>query len=297
MVLEKLGGCAYLTDICILAKYYIGDSSKAKDVKNNIRRELNSNPELFCHVEGKPDGWWQLKSRKDEIAELKAKLAEREKVIDEQRKIPTEDDFIRRLLEKLRTVWRDEKKTINEFRKILDAMGRSDIVEELDRCMEDKAKKYTSPNIVVQGDYVVDKHVENEVSGFQIVNGKDQPLTVYDKDIKAVIKELQDAKDEKGQLIFKNKKQWWAVFRVLSTYCNYPSQKTAFEKKMKELEVAVIDGERDLTYDSLSKAPTDVPRIATCSPSTWNTCKDINDNYMQQYIVAEFLMLKLGIKS
>ena len=33
MVLEKLGGHAHVTDICILAKYYIGNSSQAKDVK------------------------------------------------------------------------------------------------------------------------------------------------------------------------------------------------------------------------------------------------------------------------
>ena len=69
------------------------------------------------------------------------------------------------------------------------------------------------------------------------------------------------------------------------------------EAFMRELNVATIDGERDLSYSSLSKAPTDVPRIATCSPSAWNTCKDLNDNYMQQYIVAEFLMQKLGLKS
>lgn len=158
--------------------------------------------------------------------------------------------------------------------------------------------------ITVAGDFVLEKHVEYEVNnveaggiGIQIVNGKDQPLTASDKTIKAVVKELQVAKDEEGQLVFKNKKQWWAVYRVLFTYCNYPSQMTAFEKKMRELNVATIDGERDLSYSSLSKAPTDVPRIATCSPSVWNTCKDLNDNYMQQYIVAEFLMQKLGLKS
>ena len=168
MVLEKLGGCAYLTDICVLAKYYIGDNTKAKDVRNNIRRELNSNPELFCHVEGKSEGWWQLKSRKDEIDGLKALLAEKDRVIDEQRKVPTEDDFIRRFTAKLRTVWADDKKTINEIRKILDALGRPDVVEELDSYLKHKAKplKKNMKNVfVVQGDYVVDKHVDNEVNG------------------------------------------------------------------------------------------------------------------------------------
>ena len=79
-----------------------------------------------------------------------------------------EDDFIRRFTAKLRTVWADDKKTINEIRKILDALGRPDVVEELDSYLKHKAKplKKNMKNVfVVQGDYVVDKHVDNEVNG------------------------------------------------------------------------------------------------------------------------------------
>ena len=52
-----------------------------------------------------------------------------------------------------------------------------------------------------------------------------------------------------------------------------------------------------ITYDSLTDAPKTVPQLAAGSPSAWGTYKEINDNYKQQYAVAEFLMLKLGIKS
>lgn len=155
-----------------------------------------------------------------------------------------------------------------------------------------------------KGDIVGVKVVENEFGniepggiGIQINHVKDVPLTVSEKDIKAVILELQNAKDEKGQYVFQNKKQWWAVYQVLLKYCHYPSQMTAFTKKMEELEVAKIDGKRDLSYDSLSGASKDVPKMATCLPETWDAYKDISDNYKQQYVVAEFLMLKLGIKS
>ena len=86
------------------------------------------------------------------------------------------------------------------------------------------------------------------------------------------------------------------MFRVLNTFCNFPSQRTAFANKMKELEVAKVDGERDLSYDSLSKAPNDVPQIATAIPSAWNAYKDLSENYRQQFVVADFLMLRLGIK-
>ncbi len=162
--------------------------------------------------------------------------------------------------------------------------------------------------IHVAGDFVMEKHVEYEVGnvesggiGIQILNSSKEntPLTVADKDIKAAIEELLKAKNEEGVFIFRNKKQWWAVFRVLNVFCNYPSQMTVFVNKMKELNVSKVkvDGSRDLTYNSLSKAINDVPKIATCSPSSWIAYKDINENYRQQYVVAEFLMLKLGIIS
>lgn len=154
------------------------------------------------------------------------------------------------------------------------------------------------------GDVVGVKIVENQFGniepggiGIQVNNGKDEPIAKSDKDIKAVIEDLLKAKDDKDGFIFRNKKQWWAVYRVLSTFCNYPKQMTAFGTKMKELKVDEVDGKRDYSYDSLSAAPKEVPQMATCSPSAWNAFKDINENYKQQYDVAEFLMQKLGIKS
>ena len=158
--------------------------------------------------------------------------------------------------------------------------------------------------ITVNGDFVLEKHVEYEIGnvendgiGIQVNNGKDEPIAKSDKDIKAVIEALLKAKDDKDGFIFRNKKQWWAVYRVLSTFCNYPKQMTAFGTKMKELKVDEVDGKRDYSYDSLSAASKEVPQMATCSPSAWNAFKDINENYKQQYDVAEFLMQKLGIKS
>ena len=40
------------------------------------------------------------------------------------------------------------------------------------------------------------------------------------------------SRDAGRELIFKNKKQWWAVYRVLAAFCNYPVKKTAFVKKI-----------------------------------------------------------------
>lgn len=174
--------------------------------------------------------------------------------------------------------------------------------EDLKKILEVIAKS----GIKVQGDLVAQKHVECEFKNFGTIEGnvvlagkKDEgaPLTVSDKSIKESIQDLLQEKDERDELLFKNKKQWWAVYKVLLHFCNYPSQMKSFEAKMMELEVAKVDGKRDLSYESLSAAPKDVPLLATCSPSAWNTLKDKNENYKQQYMVAEYLMIKMGIKS
>ena len=158
--------------------------------------------------------------------------------------------------------------------------------------------------ITVKGDLVLEKKVDYEVAnvenggiGIQINNGKDVPLTVSDKDIKATLEALLKEKDDKDKLLFRNKKQWWAVYRVLSTFCQYPKQMNSFKTKITDMEIDYGGNPNVMTYDSLAAAPKDVPLMATCSPSSWDTLKDKSDNYKQQYAVAEFLMVKLGIKS
>lgn len=121
-------------------------------------------------------------------------------------------------------------------------------------------------------------------------------LTVSDKEIKSAVESLMKELEDNGEFLFRNKKQWYAVYRVLETYCNYPSKMTLFVSKMKELELDHIDAKRTLTYESLVAAPKEVPLMA-CTPSNWSTLKDKSEHYMQQYVVAEFLMLKLGVKS
>ena len=154
------------------------------------------------------------------------------------------------------------------------------------------------------GDIVALKVVENEfgnieAGGIGIQNNivKDVPLTVSDKDIKTTLEALLKEKDDQGKLLFKNKKQWWAVYRVLSTFCQYPKQMNSFKTKITDMDIDYGGNPNVITYDSLASASKDVPQMATSSPSAWGTYKDVSDNYKQQYAVAEFLMLKLGIKS
>ena len=158
--------------------------------------------------------------------------------------------------------------------------------------------------ITVKGDLVLEKKVEYEVAnvesggiGIQMLNGKDVPLTISDKDIKSALEALLCERDNQDHLLFQNKKQWWAVHRVLLKFCNYPKQMTLFKTKITDMDIDYNGNPNVITYDSLSAASKDVPLMATSTPSTWETLKDKSDNYKQQYEVAEFLMLKLGIKA
>ncbi len=172
--------------------------------------------------------------------------------------------------------------------------------EELQRTLEALGKG----GIQVNGDFVVSKHVEYEVNnveaggiGIQFNNSNmNAPQTNTEKSIKTAIEALLSKKDAGGEFVFKNKKQWWAVYRVLAAFCNYPVKMTAFVKKIVDLELDYADNPTVITYDSLSAAPKDVPQMA-CSPDAWDSLKDISENYKQQFEVANFLMLKLGIKT
>lgn len=111
--------------------------------------------------------------------------------------------------------------------------------EKLQKALEALAKS----GITVAGDLVLEKKVEYEVAnvenggiGIQINNGcKETPLTVSDKEMKSVLEKLLEAKDENGKYIMYDHDQWYAIFRVLSQFCGYPTKPKDFETSMKNI--------------------------------------------------------------
>ena len=174
--------------------------------------------------------------------------------------------------------------------------------EDLQSALEALGKS----GITVNGDLVLEKHVENEIGnvepggiGIQINNGDKEgtPMTAGDMEIKAAVEALLKEKDDEDRLLFRNKKQWWAVYRVLNVYCNYPNSVTGFVAKINDLGIDYGGNENVIAYNSITKVGVGVGKIATCEPSAWGAFKDLSDNYRQQYEVAEFLMQKLCIYS
>lgn len=88
---------------------------------------------------------------------------------------------------------------------------------------KDVLKTLAESGITINGDLVLEKHVEHEIGNVEkggtgiIINNynnnkDDKSVTVSDEKIKNAIEELQEAKDEQGSYIMHDKDQWYAVF-------------------------------------------------------------------------------------
>ena len=167
--------------------------------------------------------------------------------------------------------------------------------EKLQKTLEALAKS----GITVAGDLVLEKNVEYEVNnvenggiGIQIINGsKEIPLTISDKEIKSALVKLQEAKDEEGKLIMYDHDQWYAIFRVLSQFCGYPTKPKDFETTMKNIgsdEFRIPCKYDNYRKVALNKLPLDV--------ALWKQYVNSADQYsLKQLKVAIKLMELLNI--
>lgn len=112
-----------------------------------------------------------------------------------------------------------------------------------------------------------------------------------DENIVNVINDLLSAKDEEGNNIMTDRKQWYAVYKVLGECCNYPTKMTDFRDKMYEL--GFDNASPSCDYNSFRVgANLDVARYkVTC----WHQYKDVSDPIKKQVVVAEFLLKRLGL--
>jgi hypothetical protein len=171
------------------------------------------------------------------------------------------------------------------------------IQEDIQKALEALGKG----GITIQGDFVMSKQVEYEVNGveaggigIQIINNSKEatPLTVADKDIKEALEELQNAKDEQDKYIMFDYDQWYAVFRVLSQFCGYPSKPKDFDTTMKNIgadKMRVPCKYENYRKVALNKLPQNI--------ALWKQYMNIADQYsLKQVKVAVKLMEILHIE-
>ena len=113
-----------------------------------------------------------------------------------------------------------------------------------------------------------------------------------DERIRLAIESLYDSKDEDGKNIFTEKSQWYAVYRVLKEYMNYPEKMTDFVNVINAKRWA--EREPSCSYATL-KAVSGRLTSLNRKCSLWEDCKNINDSYRKQCIIAKKLMQLLEI--
>ena len=138
-VLIDLGGRAQLPDIYPRVLKLVTFTGATP--KNSIRTEMKNHPLIFRHSPNKPKGWWELVSYQEEIASRDKRIKELEEENARLKTIKTEDDFVLRFVKKVKHNLKRDKKTVEEIRKLMDALGRSDADKELDDWLQGKDKK------------------------------------------------------------------------------------------------------------------------------------------------------------
>ncbi len=88
-----------------------------------------------------PTGWYELISYQEEIAvrdnEIEALKAEVERL----KKVPTEDDFVKKLIKATKTQFRFKRNEADAVRQVMDKLGRSDADADLTAWMEGRENK------------------------------------------------------------------------------------------------------------------------------------------------------------
>lgn len=171
LALKELGGRANLKDIYPIALKYIThkDGSKIYDsLRGAIHDKRRFRPSL-----GMPQGWYELPSYQEEVAALKKENEELKETNKQLIAIPKEAEFVDKFLKEIMNEYKRRRKEADPIRNILRHMGHEEAAavldawidereDELKKALEKLAKMALFP-INVQGDYVVSKHVDNEV--------------------------------------------------------------------------------------------------------------------------------------
>ena len=187
--LKRLGGKANLNDIYRFA-YTLADFSGSKDWKATIRWYLQKETEAF---RSSKRGWWELlsyqediASRDNRIAELEAKIKEKDEEIAEWKKVPTEDAFVKKFVKETKHFFKHDRKKADIVRQIMIKVGRSDADKELDSWIDGKelpttaqaiqkqteallkvAERPTIHGDIIQGDKVAEKTVIPSVGNYK----------------------------------------------------------------------------------------------------------------------------------
>ena len=172
--LKDLGGRAHLQDIYPVALKYITHKEGSK-IYDSLRGCIHDK-RRFRPSPDKPQGWYELLSFQEEVAALKKENEELKESNKLLMSIPKEAEFVEKFLEEIMNEYKRKRPNADPIRNILRHMGHEEAAAVLDAWIdekEDELKKALEKlasvalPINIHGDYVVSKHVENEIDNVE----------------------------------------------------------------------------------------------------------------------------------
>lgn len=174
--LKRLGGKANLNEIYKHA-YTLADFSGSKDWRATIRWYLQKETDAF---RSSKRGWWELVSFQEEIARRDSRIAELEAMlitkveeITELKRVPTEDEFVKKFVNETKHFFKHDRKKADTVRQIMIKVGRVDADKDLDSWIDGKEQPTTAQAIEKQTEAllkVVERPTTQNING-DVVNG------------------------------------------------------------------------------------------------------------------------------
>lgn len=138
--LRRLGGRASNKKIYSMAFEINKELWGGKTPTNSMRRCLQQCKDIIpCEEKG--EGWWQLVSFQEDIAERDMRIAQLTDENEKLKQIESAAHFIDRFKDAMHNLFKRESTVIDDIRKIFVAMGEEEIAESLDQELEKKEKK------------------------------------------------------------------------------------------------------------------------------------------------------------
>ena len=145
--LEERGGRARLIDIYSRA-IELATFKPGSDKQATIRTTIQRHPELFRHSPGKPNGWWELTSYQEEIANLKQVINAKDEELSSLKakvelleKRQTVEDFVKKLVKVTKQLFKIHRNHADFIRQVLEFLGFTKDAEDLAAWIEHKENR------------------------------------------------------------------------------------------------------------------------------------------------------------
>lgn len=136
---------------------------------------------------------------------------------------------------------------------------------------------------LVQGDMKVDRPTGG-------ASPDETPEKHGDAEVREALATLQETTDEKGNCIFTEKGQWYAVYRVLSEYLGYPKVVRDFCHVMHDM--GMDKASVPISYEAVKKIPQNV-HLPSAKIALWSSYLNRADEKARKQIVVVIALMKL----